>query len=216
MFSGGKRTRPQLTLLAALACGGDLQAALPAACAIECLHCASLIWDDMPCMDNSSERRGVAAVHLMFGEGTATLAALSLLNHAYAIFGRYPGLSAEATHCVSEMIAGQVLDLKGGPRRDLRKSTGMMRLTFTAGALACGADAGDVSLLARCGEQVGAAYQIFDDFADGDVPSAEGAEDLITDTQALLQRHFTGNAAPLIAAVGQIARHFSGKSLAAA
>lgn len=213
MFSGGKRIRPMLTLLAVQACGGDVREGLPAACAIECLHCASLIWDDMPCMDNAPERRGVSAVHVVFGEALATLAALSLLNCAYAIFGRYSGLAAEAGLCVAAMIEGQAADLEGGPGRDHRqasgqtygKTTGLMRLTLTAGAIACGTSKTDVCVLARCGGYIGEAYQIFDDFEDGDAASQTGAHDMIAQAKSVLQHHFGTRAAPLIAAVDQIA-----------
>ena len=203
-FSGGKRIRPLLTLLAVEACGGDVRAALDAASAVECLHCASLIWDDMPCMDNAAERRGVPSLHVAFGEGVATLAALSLMNMAYAIFGRYRGLAAEAGACVAQMIDGQAADLRGG-ERDHRKTIGLMRLTLTAGAIACGASATEVRALSRCGECLGEAYQILDDFEDGDAASQRGAQELLLEAQTVLQREFGPRAVVLATAIDEIA-----------
>ena len=113
VFPGGKRMRPILTLLGAEAAGGQAEAALDAACAVEFLHAGSLIFDDLPAMDNARERRGVPALHLVFGEDIAVLAALALLNQAYAIFGRSPRLIAEAVSCIgiNGMIGGQAVDL---------------------------------------------------------------------------------------------------------
>ena len=68
LFAGGKRLRPILTLAAAEACGGAIGNALPAACAVECIHTYSLIHDDLPCMDDDDLRRGRPTSHKVFGE----------------------------------------------------------------------------------------------------------------------------------------------------
>src|SRR4051794_22719589 len=68
LFAGGKRMRPVLTLAAAEACGGSVEAALPAACAVECIHTYSLVHDDLPCMDDDDLRRGRPTNHKVFGE----------------------------------------------------------------------------------------------------------------------------------------------------
>jgi len=209
MFSGGKRTRPALTLLAVQACGGDLQKAVPAACAIECLHCASLIFDDMPCMDNAPERRGVASAHVMFGEGMAVLAALALLNRAYSLFGQHRALAMEAATCVAEIIEGQAIDLQGRRERLHRKTRGLMRLSLTAGAIACGAMEADIHVLARCGEYVGEAYQMYDDFEDGDATSKSGADELVAESKAALQDRFGARGFPLLTAIDAIVAHFN-------
>lgn len=216
VFSGGKRMRPMLTLLAAQACGADASAAVPAACAVELLHTASLILDDMPCMDNAAERRGIPAVHVMFSEGMATLASLALLNRAYSILGLSAGLLGEAEACVAEMIEGQAVDLQGGLENPNRKTSSLMRLTFTAGAIACGASNADVQVLARCGEQVGEAYQMYDDFEDGDAGSETGADEMVAEAKAKLHRHFGHRATPLTAAIDAIARHCHSAGLVAA
>jgi geranylgeranyl diphosphate synthase type II len=210
MFSGGKRIRPVMTLLAAEACGGRIPEALPAACAIEFLHCASLIWDDLPSMDNASERRGRPPVHVVFGEGVATLAALSLLNRAYAIFGREKRLIEEAEFCIAQTIAGQAADLRGGQAGDHRKTTGLMRLTLTAGAIACRAPHPAVNALAHCGDWIGEAYQMLDDFEDGDAASPNGARERLLRAQALLSEQFGSRAGALVEVVRHIASRRAG------
>ena len=178
VFPGGKRWRPILTLLGTMTAGGSAQTALPIACAIEFLHTSSLILDDLPAMDDAQLRRGRAALHLVFGEGLAMLAALALLNQAYALLAQADAgrLIVEAARCVGTdgMIGGQAADLdirasRGNfhalASRQL-KTTALARLTIIAGAIAAGADERDVSALARYGECLGAAYQICDDLLD--------------------------------------------------
>jgi geranylgeranyl diphosphate synthase type II len=178
VFPGGKRWRPVLTLLGTMTAGGSAQTALPIACAIEFLHTSSLILDDLPAMDDAHLRRGRAALHLVYGEGLAMLAALALLNQAYALLAQdgTGRLIVEAARCVGSdgMIGGQAADLdirasRGNchalASRQL-KTTALARLTIIAGAIAAGADERDVSALARYGECLGAAYQICDDLLD--------------------------------------------------
>jgi len=158
--------------------GGSAQSALPIACAIEFLHTSSLILDDLPAMDDAQLRRGRPALHLIYGEGLAVLAALALLNQAYALLARAGTgrLTAEAARCIGTdgMIGGQAADLdirasRGNSHalasRQL-KTTALARLTISAGAIASGADERDVAALARYGECLGAAYQICDDLLD--------------------------------------------------
>jgi geranylgeranyl diphosphate synthase type II len=176
VFPGGKRMRPMLALMGARIVNGNIDRALPAACAVELLHAASLIFDDLPSMDDADVRRGRPALHLAYGEDIALLTALALLNQAYAIFGRKPALIREATECigVDGMIGGQAVDLDirtaGGTPEKFdsrnRKTTALMRLTLTAGAIACGAGDREVEALAHCGECLGEAYQIYDDLVD--------------------------------------------------
>ena len=89
IFAGGKRMRPVLCLAAARACDIRRAAeALPAACAVECVHTYSLIHDDLPCMDNDDMRRGRPTSHKVFGEGIAVLAGDALLTVAFEILAR--------------------------------------------------------------------------------------------------------------------------------
>jgi geranylgeranyl diphosphate synthase type II len=186
VFPGGKRWRPLLTLLGAELAGGAALDALPAACAMEFLHTSSIIFDDLPAMDDADFRRGVPALHRVYGEGLAALAALALLNGSYGLLvraardsGRRDAaarLIAEATECVggNGMIGGQAVDLglrdsDRGPdalySRNL-KTTALMRLTLLAGALAVGAEDGPLSTLGEFGVALGMAYQICDDLLD--------------------------------------------------
>ena len=116
--------RPVLCLAAAEACGGTLPDALPAACAVECLHTYSLIHDDLPCMDNDDLRRGRPTAHRQFDEATALLAGDALLTQAFLLLStRYaaePGLARElvrelASAAGSErLVGGQMEDLMAG------------------------------------------------------------------------------------------------------
>src|SRR5881394_3727083 len=91
LFAGGKRLRPILCLAAADACGGKISAALPLACAVECIHTYSLVHDDLPSMDNDDLRRGRPTCHKVFGEGIAILAGDALLTSAFEIAARAKG-----------------------------------------------------------------------------------------------------------------------------
>jgi len=186
IFPGGKRWRPTLTLLGASIVGGEVGCALPVACAMEYLHTSSIILDDLPAMDDADLRRGRPALHQVFGESVALLAALALLNQAYALLAQAarergtPGLAerlvADAAACIGAdgMIGGQVVDLAlhGEPAetdvlasRNL-KTTALMRLMMSAGAVAAGATEREGAALAHFGECLGAAYQICDDLLD--------------------------------------------------
>ena len=184
LFPGGKRLRPVLTLIGTKLVGGNVQKALPAACAIEFLHTSSLIFDDLPAMDDADLRRGRPTVHKVYGESMALLAALALFNQAYALLARTAAqngsltlveqLMHEATQCLGAngVIGGQAVDLASmsvAPEdmasRNL-KTTALMRLTMTAGAIASGASEADVKALARFGECLGLAYQVCDDLLD--------------------------------------------------
>src|SRR5215813_12984430 len=88
VFPGGKRWRPLLTLLGAELVEVSTGDAMPAACAMEFLHTSSIIFDDLPAMDDADLRRGVPALHRVYGEGVAVLAALALLNESYGLLAR--------------------------------------------------------------------------------------------------------------------------------
>ena len=188
VFPGGKRLRPALSLLASRLAGASRAQALDVACAVEFLHTSSLILDDLPSMDDADVRRGRGALHLVFGEGVAVLAAVALLNQSYALLseaacggGGRPArdcgaLLRAAARCVGSdgMVGGQVVDLETRAAaaddealacRDL-KTVALMRLMMTAGALACGAGVEETLTLADFGECFGRAYQVCDDVWD--------------------------------------------------
>ncbi|MBS1792604.1 MAG: polyprenyl synthetase family protein [Acidobacteria bacterium] len=187
LFSGGKRLRPVLTLLGAELFGGRAETLLPAAAAVEFIHTSSLIFDDLPCMDNARERRGKTSVHEKFGEGLAVLVAIGFLNASYAlVFVNHAGLPeramlahAELVECIgaSGMIGGQSVDLalaKGAGDagseefeavRNL-KTSALMRLCLRVGAILAGASHLDLVRLSRFAELLGDAYQLGDDLLD--------------------------------------------------
>ena len=88
LFAGGKRLRPILCLAAAEACRGNVDTALPLACAVECIHTYSLVHDDLPSMDNDDFRRGRPTCHKVFGDGIAVLAGDALLTIAFEIVSK--------------------------------------------------------------------------------------------------------------------------------
>ena len=122
LLAGGKRLRPILVLLACEACGGVIEAALPAACAIEMIHTYSLIHDDLPAMDDDDYRRGRLTNHKVFGEALAILAGDALLTLAFEVIARDTQPGSVAAACCADlasaagwcgMVAGQVADIEG-------------------------------------------------------------------------------------------------------
>ena len=122
LTAGGKRLRPVLVLAFCRACGGDVQKALPVACALEMVHTYSLIHDDLPCMDNDDLRRGKPTNHVIYGECTATLAGDALQAEAFRTILE-SDLSLEARAEAARLLAeaagidgicgGQQLDMEG-------------------------------------------------------------------------------------------------------
>jgi geranylgeranyl diphosphate synthase type II len=178
VFPGGARIRPQLTLAVAHACGDDDPAlSMAAAIAIELLHCASLVHDDLPCFDNAELRRGVPSVHRQYGERLAVLSGDALIVMAYQVVALAARHSANriapliktistgvgAPHGI---IAGQAWECE--PQAILgdyqRAKTGALFAAATAcGAQAAGSDADTWRAL---GEWLGEAYQVADDIRD--------------------------------------------------
>ncbi len=178
VFPGGARVRPQLCLAVAHACGGDdLQPAAGAGAAIELLHCASLVHDDLPCFDDAEIRRGKPSVHVAFGEPLAVLAGDALIITAFDTLARecvnaaerLPGLLRVVTEAVGApngIVAGQAweseeaIDLSAYHRA---KTGALFVAAASAGAVSAGADSADWRNL---GDRLGEAYQIADDLRD--------------------------------------------------
>ncbi|MBX9457074.1 MAG: polyprenyl synthetase family protein [Rhizobium sp.] len=186
VLNGGKRMRPALVVECAALFEGDADAALRVAAALECIHCYSLIHDDLPAMDNDDVRRGQPTVHRKFDEATAILAGDSLLTYAFDIIAAPETRLPDATKValtlalargsgIGGMAGGQALDLEAETReldedeitRLQRMKTGaLIRFACEAGALAAGAADEDRQRLVRFGEIVGLAFQLRDDLLD--------------------------------------------------
>ena len=181
---GGKRIRPVLTLEFCRLCGGDPQAALPFALAIEMVHTYSLIHDDLPCMDDDDMRRGKPSSHVVFGEANALLAGDSLLTLAFetvlsadadpAVKSEAGLLLARAAGCAG-MVAGQVMDLHNEGRTasldevretDRRKTGAMIRAAAEIGCVVSGASAAQRAAAREYADAIGLAFQIVDDILD--------------------------------------------------
>jgi geranylgeranyl diphosphate synthase type II len=186
-LGGGKRLRPLLTLHACAACGGREADAMPAAVAIEFVHCFSLVHDDLPALDNDRLRRGLPTVHVAFGEAMAILAGDALMSLAVEVAAGSPRrggeIVRELARATTRMIHGQVLDtlsgegVAGSPAERLerihRHKTGaLIEASCRMGALAADADATRLAAMGRYGAAIGLMFQIVDDLLD-ETQSAE-------------------------------------------
>jgi geranylgeranyl diphosphate synthase type II len=203
LFAGGKRMRPALTLAAAEACGGRLEDALPAACAVECIHTYSLIHDDLPAMDNDDFRRGKPTNHKVYGEGIAILAGDALLTQAFEIIAQskrrprytHQALVLELARAAGslQLIAGQVADLEGEGKAISAEQLKYIHERKTSALLCCSARLGGMSAncppaqlaaLTDFGYNVGLAFQIVDDILDITQTSAQLGKTAGKDTKA--------------------------------
>ncbi len=185
LFAGGKRMRPALCLAAAAACGGSEEAAMPLACAVECIHTYSLIHDDLPAMDNDDFRRGKPTNHKVFGEGIAILAGDALLTQAFEIAAKCDGwpryshqrVILELAHASGslQLIAGQVADLEGEGKKlsaaqlqyiHERKTSALLCGSARLGGMSANCSASQFQALTDFGFNVGLAFQIIDDILD--------------------------------------------------
>lgn len=184
LLAGGKRIRPTLVLEFCRISGGDIDSALPAACAIEMLHTYSLIHDDLPCMDNDSLRRGRPTNHVIYGECTATLAGDALQAEAFGTILR-SGLPAKNRADCAEILAGaagldgmcggQYLDMLGEGKRlseqelteiNSRKTGALLVAACQMGVAAAGGSELMLDAAGHFGAAVGMAFQIRDDMLD--------------------------------------------------
>lgn len=184
VLGGGKRMRPLLLLLVARDLGCHAPALLDAACAVELVHAASLILDDLPCMDDASLRRGQPTVHRAFGEHVAILASVALLSRAFKLLSAAPGLSPAVrsrlvgaladTVGAQGLVRGQFLDLHDNPQRSLDdiaetnelKTGVLLGLSVEMAAIIAQADERVLQALRAFASSAGQAFQIKDDLLD--------------------------------------------------
>ena len=182
VFSGGKRLRPAMAFAGALAAGVDPDEALPAAAAVELVHCYSLVHDDLPAMDDDVERRGRATVHVVWDEATAILVGDALLAEAFAQLAgeRIPqSVVARLAWAAGSraLVGGQAddlvfdagtADLDSVTRIHLRKTAALFEFSAWAGGLLGGVGGPDLERMAAYGEAYGLAFQLVDDLLDVD------------------------------------------------
>lgn len=178
VFPGGGRVRPRLLLTVAEACGDAAVTVADAACAaVELLHCASLVHDDLPCFDDAALRRGRASLHVAYGTELAVLVGDGLIVAAFEVLAagcrrnpeRLPGLVralGAGVGASSGIVAGQAWESE--PKLNLRayhqaKTAALFEASVRAGAIAGG---GDPDAWAPLGRYLGEAYQVADDIAD--------------------------------------------------
>ena len=184
LLAGGKRIRPILTLETCRLCGGEPEAALPFACAVEMIHTYSLIHDDLPAMDNDDLRRGRPTNHVVYGEAAAILAGDALLTAAFEQLteANLPDEQiVEAVRCLSRaagsagMVGGQALDMAGEGHAldreelELLQSLKTGALISAAAELGCIAAGGGTEQRARVrayAQALGRAFQVRDDMLD--------------------------------------------------
>lgn len=186
---GGKNIRAILVLAWCDYYGGDINKALPAAFAVELAHCASLIQDDLPCMDNSTMRRGKPALHKTFGEAGAILCSDVLLSLSYAFLASLDipmecrlGAIRLFSETFIDMCDGQYAELSSSVIKpdlqidiNLKKTGALMGCACSLGAIVAGKDYTEAQMF---GQHLGLAYQILDDKKDRD-----GAYKTLTDRE---------------------------------
>jgi geranylgeranyl pyrophosphate synthase len=220
----GSLIRPRMVYLVATAYGLEAAPARDLAIALEYFHTASLIFDDLPCMDNATVRRGVSCVHFKFGEAEAILAALALVNRAYALSWR--AVAAASRECqpralayleqrlgVNGLLNGQSLDLhyaklphnhETTERIARGKTVSLIQLTLVLPAMLGGATERELQLLERLALCWGLAYQMTDDLKDVLDSRASAGKTVARDL--LLDRPNAASAMGIPAAVERLTR----------
>ena len=182
LLAGGKRIRPVLVLEACRICGGEVEKALPFACAVEMIHTYSLIHDDLPAMDNDDLRRGRPTNHKEFGEAAAILAGDALLTEAFFALSQAelpPDRIVQAVACLSAqaghlgMVGGQALDMEEKKRTvpeleqlQSLKTGALLQAAAELGCIAAGGTPQQRQGLRVYAEKLGRAFQIRDDMLD--------------------------------------------------
>ncbi len=212
LFAPAKRLRPILALLVADVLRGNPESVLPAGCAVEMVHTASLILDDLPSMDDARTRRGRPTCHVTHGEATAILAAFALMNRAFEVLAEgWPGgpdatqratITGELARAIGQdgMIAGQSVDLEMTARTidfptlefiHSRKTGALFMASAALGARAARARATEVAAVVAYAKNLGLAFQIVDDLIDV-TGGAEAGKDVGQDAKKTTFVSFSG------------------------
>lgn len=200
LAAGGALVRPRLAMLAAKRCGWDESHALDLGAAVELFHTASLVLDDLPCMDDAERRRGRVCVHRVHGEAVALLCAVFMINRAFALTHRATeglGFSsrqrarefADAELGADGVLLGQALDLLARSRPDIPvarvadlKTGSLLRFALLMPVVARGAKA-EEALLDTLTRTWGELYQLADDLRDAAVFTPDAGKDAAVDAK---------------------------------
>jgi geranylgeranyl diphosphate synthase type II len=239
LLAPGKRLRPILALMVAEVLRGDPESVLPAAGAIEMVHTASLILDDLPSMDDAKTRRGRPTCHVAHGEATAILAAFALQNRAFEILGEgWPGgpdasvragLTRDLARAIGldGMIAGQATDLEMTARVidfqtlefiHSRKTGALFTASAELGAAAAQASLAERAAVSAYAKNLGLAFQVVDDLIDATGGGLEAGKDVGKDVKKTTFVSFSGVngaselARELVAASVEALRGFGAKA----
>ncbi|MDP4120632.1 MAG: polyprenyl synthetase family protein [Bacillota bacterium] len=188
LMAGGKRIRPRLILEFCKLCGGDTEAAMPFACAIEMIHTYSLIHDDLPCMDDDDLRRGKPSNHKKFGEDIALLAGDALQSLAFSVMLSPKSVesvgadaAAKSAFVLAEccgangMVGGQTIDLEYENQKaslkilnemHQKKTGALINAACQIGCIIAGASKEKIQAAGKYAEKIGLAFQIIDDILD--------------------------------------------------
>ncbi len=184
VMAPAKRLRPLLVMQAARTCGGEVEHAVPAACAVEFIHTYSLIHDDLPAMDDDDLRRGRPTCHREFDEATAILSGDALIPLAFEVIARDSATPEIAATCclelaraagATQLVGGQADDLAAEFSRidvakleqiHLRKTAAMIAVSLKLGGICAKAGQKQLADLEKFGKKLGLAFQITDDLLD--------------------------------------------------
>ena len=201
LTAGGKRIRPMLVLEFCRISGGEVEKAIPVACAIEMLHTYSLIHDDLPCMDNDDLRRGKPTNHVVYGECTATLAGDALQAAAFGTIVHSELTDEAKVSCIAiladavgcdGMCAGQYLDMLGESKMltedelndiNSHKTGALLTAACCMGVAAAGGSEEMLEAASQYGAALGEAFQIRDDILDVISTSEELGKPIGSDAQ---------------------------------
>lgn len=204
LLAPGKRIRPHLTLEFCKLFGQPAERALPYACAIEMVHAAHIIADDLPCLDNGDLRRGRPTNHRVYGEATATIAVSALFAQACNITATNPALDSVTNARAVALLAQKIGSdgMCGGEEQDIlnedqqlehddlvrinRMKTGsLFEAACCLGCIAAGANEEDLANARTFALNFGAAFQIIDDLLDVTVPTKELGKSALSDVKNL-------------------------------
>ncbi|NER01949.1 MAG: polyprenyl synthetase family protein, partial [Okeania sp. SIO3C4] len=187
LLAGGKRLRPILCLASCELSGGNIEMAMPTACALEMIHTMSLIHDDLPAMDNDDYRRGKLTNHKVYGEDIAILAGDGLLSYAFEFVATQTQnvLPQQVLQVIAHLgkavgaaglVGGQVVDLASEGLSEVSEETlhfihthktgALLEACVVCGAILANASQANLQRLSRYAQNIGLAFQIVDDILD--------------------------------------------------